>query len=370
MTSLTDFKPDVVTPPGDTLQETIDDLGMTQIELAERTGLSKKTINRIVAGEEPVSQSTAQSFERVLRIPARFWLNLEALHQEHNAKLAEQERMATYEDWARSFPYPEMARRGLVAETSKAKEKAVHLLEFFGVNSPARWEALYARMELEVDFRRSPHVSKKLSGLSVWLRQGERLADKQRTANFDPVRFRTALEEARGLTRTAPRAFVPTICTMFAKAGVVYILIPEFPGLGISGIVRWFHGRPVIQQSLLFKSNDHYWFNLFHEGKHVLQNRKKSIFVEGDKASPEDEERENDADRFARDLLIPPDKWRAFLARRQTSASAICAFADQLEIHPGIIVGRLMREKIIDYGHPVGKLKAKFLWIPPSGNRK
>ena len=51
----TAYKPDFVSPPGETLQDTIDMLGISQAELAERTG-------------RPLQ------LELVLRVPASFWL--------------------------------------------------------------------------------------------------------------------------------------------------------------------------------------------------------------------------------------------------------------------------------------------------------
>ena len=44
------------TAPGETLQETISALGMTQIELQSRTGINKKTINQIIKGKEPINR--------------------------------------------------------------------------------------------------------------------------------------------------------------------------------------------------------------------------------------------------------------------------------------------------------------------------
>ncbi|MEX2577685.1 MAG: ImmA/IrrE family metallo-endopeptidase [Verrucomicrobiales bacterium] len=62
---------------------------------------------------------------------------------------------------------------------------------------------------------------------------------------------------------------------------------------------------PMIQQSLLYKSNDQFWFTFFHEAKHVLQRKKKTIFLEGDASKPEDKDWEKEANDFAADLLIP-----------------------------------------------------------------
>ena len=68
---------DYATPPGETLLETINALGMSQVELESRTGITKKTINRIIKGKEPITQNTALALEKVLKVPAHFWLNMD-----------------------------------------------------------------------------------------------------------------------------------------------------------------------------------------------------------------------------------------------------------------------------------------------------
>jgi len=44
------YIPDVVSPPGETLAEKLAEIGMSQVELADRTGRPKKTINEIIKG--------------------------------------------------------------------------------------------------------------------------------------------------------------------------------------------------------------------------------------------------------------------------------------------------------------------------------
>lgn len=77
--------PSYATPPGDTLLETINALGMSQVELGSRTGINKKTINRIIKGIEPITQSTALALEKVLKVPAHFWLNMESRYRQRLA---------------------------------------------------------------------------------------------------------------------------------------------------------------------------------------------------------------------------------------------------------------------------------------------
>lgn len=81
------FRPNYAVPPGETLRETIEALGMTQAELAQRTGCAKETINEIIEGKAAITSERAIQLERVLGITASFWNNLERNYQETKARL-------------------------------------------------------------------------------------------------------------------------------------------------------------------------------------------------------------------------------------------------------------------------------------------
>jgi addiction module HigA family antidote len=98
------YEPNYIVTPGEVLQETVDALGMTQAELATRTGLSKKTVNQIIQGREPISSETAFRLERVTGAPARFWMNLETNYQEQREREAERTELASQSDWAETVP--------------------------------------------------------------------------------------------------------------------------------------------------------------------------------------------------------------------------------------------------------------------------
>jgi plasmid maintenance system antidote protein VapI len=76
---------DFATAPSETLQDCISALGISELELSERTGLDPQTIRLLLKGVEPMTLKVAEALEKVLRVPAHFWLNLEAGYREHVA---------------------------------------------------------------------------------------------------------------------------------------------------------------------------------------------------------------------------------------------------------------------------------------------
>jgi addiction module HigA family antidote len=72
---------DVVFPPGETLLETLEHLGKTQLELARRTGTTPAHINLLAKGNAPLSPEMAIALESATGVPTDLWMNLEKSYQ-------------------------------------------------------------------------------------------------------------------------------------------------------------------------------------------------------------------------------------------------------------------------------------------------
>ncbi|WP_029633902.1 MULTISPECIES: helix-turn-helix transcriptional regulator [Nostocales] len=86
------YTPDYVSAPRETLQEILEERGMSEAELAELTGRPKKTINEIINVKAAITSETALQLERVFNIPASFWNNRERRYREFLAQQEEKER--------------------------------------------------------------------------------------------------------------------------------------------------------------------------------------------------------------------------------------------------------------------------------------
>lgn len=69
--------PPYASPPGHTLLELINSLGLSQTDLAARMGRPIKTINEIIKGKARITEETAIQLEERLGAPAHFWLSME-----------------------------------------------------------------------------------------------------------------------------------------------------------------------------------------------------------------------------------------------------------------------------------------------------
>ena len=84
--TLSDFAPDWVAVPGESINDLLEERGWTQADLATRTGFTAKHVNLLLKGKAPITEETALKLERVLGSTARFWLNLEAQYREYLAR--------------------------------------------------------------------------------------------------------------------------------------------------------------------------------------------------------------------------------------------------------------------------------------------
>lgn len=356
-TMLNQYIPDYLVPPGEVLEEYLEAYSMTQTELAARTGLTKKTINEIIKGKSPITSETALRLERSLGRPAHFWNNLEGQFQEDRSRFAEEKRLEGHLDWLKKIPVSHLTKLGWLPKKSDKISQLTEVLRFFGVASPEQWLTVW--QEHQVAYRQTIRFEACAEFVSAWLRKGEIDARQIACEPFDRKRFQEALDVIRGLTMEKPKIFQPRLVDICASAGVAVVFIPELPKAGVYGATRWLGDKAVIQLSLRYKSNDHLWFTFFHEAGHIIKHGRKEIFIEGNGM---DSEKEEEANAFARDRLIPPADYRRFSASWDgRSLAPIEAFAEKIKIAPGIVVGRLQYDKRLPNSHG-NKIKVFFRW--------
>lgn len=348
------FAPDWVLPPGESILDIAEERGWTQSELAQRLGYSEKHTSQLINGKVPLTVDAAQRLERVVGSTMDFWLGLEANYQKHKARLEAAERHAGWVSWLEELPLKELMACGAIPKHSLKSANKPSLVEvclrFYGVATPDDWRSHYGGMQMA--FRRTRLEQSDVGAISAWLRLGEQQAEKLDGPKYDKARFEKALKAIRGLTNEQPEAFEPKMRDLLREAGVLLVLVPAIPRAHVSGVARWLSPtRPLIQLSLYGKTNDKFWFSFFHEAAHILlhansKEEKRSIFLDDPNAATTGDPREHEANQWSADFLIPAEHTQALTSLR-TKASVI-HFAGRIGVHPGIVVGRLQHDKLID----------------------
>lgn len=202
-----EFRPDYAVPPGETLLEVLESASMTQAELASRTGRPRKTINEIIKGKAAITAETALQLEKVLGVPASFWLGLEREYRESLARRQEHIALSAAEGWLESLPFKSMSDYGWVGKQPDTAGRVREALAFFGVASPEAWSAVWQAPQAA--FRQSKAFQNEPGAVAAWLRQGEVMAREIQCQPFNEARFRDGLQDARRLSLEPPERFVP-----------------------------------------------------------------------------------------------------------------------------------------------------------------
>jgi len=352
---------ELLSPPGDTIQETIDTIGMSQAELAERIGRPKEKLNALIKGNEPLTLKTAILLERVLGIPASFWMERERQYQLELSKIEQQEFLLKCIEWVQQFPVPALKKMGWLPDTSNKAELSDSMLKFFSVASPDQWNTIYLSGTINAAFKislaniQSPHA------ISAWLRIGELKSKQLELPEFNKPLFVNALNDIKKLVITHPDNFLKLLQEICTRSGVAVLYTPCLPNAPVAGATWWKSNNPIIQLSGRYKTNDSFWFAFYHEAGHILKHGKKEVFLENLKGSPIDTDKEKDADEFAQKQLFPLSALNRLKGKNPLRKEDIIHYASMFETHPAVIVGQLQHFNVINHA------QFNFFKIPVTG---
>jgi HTH-type transcriptional regulator/antitoxin HigA len=347
------YFPETVTHPGFTLNEKLEEVGMTKKEFALKTGKPVQTIIKIINGNSSITPDMSILFENVLKIPAKFWLKKQYRYNEIVARNKRKTAIVEAIEWARSFPYPNMAKFGWIPATRKVEEKVVGLFNFFGLSSKNAWENYYYKQELKVSFRISLKHAKESHAISAWLRRGEILAEQSNVPHYDAGKFKQNLHLIKDLMVNHSEGFIHKLQDFCMQAGVKVVYTPCLPKAPISGSTRWLGDTPLIQLSDRYKRNDIFWFTFFHEAGHILLHGKKYISIENIVLENIDLEKEDEANDFAINWTFNKKDEQKVIDSIPLTVRDILNFAHQFNTHPAIIIGRLQHEGHLP--HTIGR---------------
>lgn len=337
--SNTTFQPNIAIHPGETLEELLEEFGMSQVDISKRTGLTPKTINEIVRGKSSITPETALKLAAVFGTSTEFWNNLERQYQDVLSRLKLEKELEKEKKFLKNLSYyNNLKKLGLVEDTNIAEKRVKNLLAFFGVSS---FE--YIQETQPIAFRKAAKDNIDKEALAAWLRAGEIKGTKMKTEKFNKKKLISAIPKLRSLSRKSPEVYGKAIQDILAACGIAVVYMPYFEKTHVHGATRWLTSeKALIQLSLLYKWEDVFWFSLFHEIGHIIKHGKKDEFLEFKNGNYKlGEKKEKEANEFAKNSLIPENdlsKLKGF------SPQLIKNFAAEVDIAPSIVAGRVAHE--------------------------
>lgn len=339
----------IATPPGSMIKEQLEYRNMSQKEFAIRMDMSEKHISKLVNGEVQLTPETALKLEMVLGIPAQFWNNLEAIYREKIVLVNAENAMDRDIEIMKQFPYGEMSKLGWLPESRKNKDRVFNLRKFFEV---IELSLLENSQITRIACRRLRITEKGDLALIAWVQEAKIKSRSIETSSVNIKGLTSSAEEIRKMTFLSPDVFCGKMKELLAKNGVALVFLPHLKGSFLHGASFMDGNRVVLGLTTRGRDADKFWFSLFHELGHIVLGHIKQ-------SEGTTEEDEKEADKWASNMLIPSDSFERFKEKRDFSKNSVIAFAKEQEIAPGIVVGRMQAEGVIDYSR-MNDLKEKY----------
>lgn len=223
-----------VIAPGETILELLEVNCMNQLDLADKTGINKKTINEIIKGKAPITTSTALKLEYVFNIPAGFWNNLESSYRESLERKKDMESIKEDEKYLADIPYAEMAKRNWdwIEKTRDSVEKVINLRKFFSVASLA----FDTDLKRKLAFRKSNHENFSFESLYCWLRYGEIQSNKTEIAKFNVELLKENVKKIRELANKPFSEQYEKIKDLLSECGISLVFEAHLPHTYVNGV--------------------------------------------------------------------------------------------------------------------------------------
>lgn len=355
MSNFKEYEDVVAFHPGYYVEEIIDASKLTQKDFSIRLDTTEKNLSELIHGNQNLSVDMAIKLSRMMGTSVEYWLRLQnrydTIVKEHEyASHIEEEKdvfkCLDYKYFRDNFGLPSLTRDiiGQIAEVRK----------FLNVSSLTVLE----KRDLAVSFRQANTNIKRENMIkaNAMVQIATKEAVKADSCSYDKNEFRKAVEYALTLTQNEKDSF-ELIRSRFLLAGVVLVILPNISGSKTNGATKKLDDRIVLMVNDRRMRADTFWFTLFHEIGHIVN---KDFGVSFESEIGDKEERAN---RFAEDKLIPRTEYEGFVSDKSFDVASIRRFADRIHRNPGIVLGRLQNDGIVGYAdRSLNELRHRYEW--------
>ncbi len=344
--------------PGASLLEAIRDRGMSQHELAVRTGMTEKHISTVINGQKNISPSFARKLEYALGIKASFWMNLQMNYDQELLEFEELNNVSE-EELCVLNNLKEVTDSWIDFGFLKNDETAVELLldyrMIMGISNLLDIPKITYNAAFRAQCKNNtidPYV------LFAWQKMCELIADRDiSTESVDIEKLMNLIPDIKNTMFLRADRIESRLSELFAYCGIAFKVVPNFKGAPVQGFIKKSDNGPMILcVTLRQKFADIFWFTLFHEIAHIINGDAERTFVDFIAVS---KDVESNADKIAQDFLIDPEDYSSFVeSKRYKSLIEIERFAKSQSIKDYIVLGRLMNDNYIPWGN-----RTRYEWI-------
>ncbi len=348
--------------PGRELLTRLEEEGMSQHDLATRTEVTEKHISTIISGKKNISASFAKKLEYALGINAGEWLEKQSKFDCELAEFEEsnkitREEIAVLKSLKEVIIYYNELKWIDVDDFDY--EIVMKMRKYMGVSNllsipKISYDAAY-RTQIKKNSNVDPYV------MYAWQRTCELLTrDVNINNKLDVELLKKKLPLIKRCMFEKIDKIKDDLSELFAECGIVFNIVRNFVGAPVQGFIKKIESdRIILCITLRGKRADRFWFTLFHEIGHILNEDYKTRFID---VSQIDNEMEAKADTFARQILLNDDEYRNFILKRDFRIERIKSFAKSQGVKPFIVIGRLQKEELLEWGTFENEIE-KYEWV-------
>ena len=308
----------------------MEEQGLRQKDLAPILG-GKNRVSEILARKRPLTLSMVRALSDSLRIPAELLIR-------------EPEPSPYGEDAdADEISVPLLVKSGWFSDEEATRLTTSDIVRRYlkPTHGP-----LY--LKHTITYGSTPETNK--TNLRLWVGKVRELAKETRrergTWRPDALNEQFLMYVARlSWAESGPRL----AREFLAEKGIALVMLPALPRTRLDGAAMLGEdGAPIIGLTIRHDRLDNFWFTLIHELVHAwkhLFDAKLAITDENVEDERDDDAKEVEANRIAKEAFIPRSMWKRNEAFLHPSVETVCALADKLHISSAVIAGRLRREK-------------------------
>lgn len=333
--------------PVDAIQFRMEQAGLEPRDLEPFIG-SRGKVSDVLSGKQPLTLPMIRALHQHLGIPAAVLL------QDSRGALSEHDDPSNPGlDWSR-FPLNEMMKRGWVRTVPSAKSQAEGLIREL-IDAAGGFQAVPMPLCRRNDSMRQ-NAKTDTYALLAWCLKVLALA-RAETLSGGYVKGSVTLDFLSRLARLSADADGPKRAKgALSEIGVHLICLAHLPKTYLDGAaLRDVQGgSPVVALTLRYDRLDNFWFSLLHELAHVGRHFDGQVeaFVDDfslrEAPARHEDIREDEADEWANEALIPEEAWAASGLIARASYTGIINFAQRIGVHPAIVAGRI-RHKTRNY---------------------
>lgn len=342
MSSYIEFENKIAFHPGYYIKEYIEEIGLTQEDFANRLGTTPKNISYIIRGEQSISIDIANKLSRMSGTSVKYWLNLQNEYDTIVFEIKNLQEINEEREVFKSLKYSYFRDNfNLPDVPGKIDEQIKYVREFLNVSSLT----VFKKKDMYVKFRKADLNQTEINTIkaNIMVQIAANISLKEvDIPKYDKKSFLKAIEYALTLTKDH-KEFYKIIKKEFYKCGVDLIVLPNLLGSKINGASKKIGDHVMLMVNDRNSNSDSFWFTLFHEIGHIINGDFGISFEK------EEGKEEENANKFAEDKLIPSKEYDEFIKKRKFTLNSLIEFSNEINRDPGIVLGRLQKDKLISY---------------------